>query len=269
MVLVLAGLAVAAAPPLAGDDAWARDAAVTGGLLTGWAATEFTPLKETLAPDACRWCVPDAFDLSVRRAVLEDDPGQAAAVSNLVGLGVLPAAGVASALVLVPTDVGWDGEGWGVRGRDALYVTEAIAAAAAINQAAKLSFGRERPFVWAGDADPSASAHERADYDLSFYSGHTTLAFASVGAVTSVAWLRGSRLWWVPAVVGAPIAGTVGYLRMAADKHWFSDVATGALIGTAVGVATPLVFHPRVGDHDVGLWVTGGDAPMMGLRGAF
>ncbi len=35
----------------------------------------------------------------------------------------------------------------------------------------------------------------------------------------------------------------MGYLRIAADKHYFSDVATAAIIGSIVGVGVPLIFH--------------------------
>jgi membrane-associated phospholipid phosphatase len=35
---------------------------------------------------------------------------------------------------------------------------------------------------------------------------------------------------------GLTLASTVGYLRIAADKHYFSDVVTAAIIGSIVGV---------------------------------
>ena len=52
----------------------------------------------------------------------------------------------------------------------------------------------------------------------SFYSEHTALAFS----MTS---------WNVR--VSVPIGGSVGYLRMAADKHYATDVLTGAAAGLA------------------------------------
>jgi membrane-associated phospholipid phosphatase len=39
------------------------------------------------------------------------------------------------------------------------------------------------------------------------------------------------------------MATSVGYLRIAADKHYFSDVMTAAVIGSIVGVGIPLLFH--------------------------
>jgi membrane-associated phospholipid phosphatase len=41
-----------------------------------------------------------------------------------------------------------------------------------------------------------------------------------------------------------------GYLRIAADKHYLSDVLTGALLGSAMGVAIPLLLHPRRTESD-------------------
>lgn len=62
---------------------------------------------------------------------------------------------------------------------------------------------------------------------LSFPSGHTSEAFASAELIrmefqTTQPWLG---------VVGYLIATTTGYLRMYNNKHWFSDVITGAGIG--------------------------------------
>jgi membrane-associated phospholipid phosphatase len=32
-------------------------------------------------------------------------------------------------------------------------------------------------------------------------------------------------------------------LRIAADKHWLTDVATGMTVGAAAGIVVPYVFH--------------------------
>ena len=41
------------------------------------------------------------------------------------------------------------------------------------------------------------------------------------------------------------LASAVGYLRIAGDMHYLTDVLAGAAIGTAVGVAMPLALHGR------------------------
>ena len=82
-----------------------------------------------------------------------------------------------------------------------------------------------------------------SDDNLSFFSGHTTLAFAVATAAGTINTLRGYRL--APLVWGAgmTMAVSVGYLRIAADKHYFSDVMTGAVVGSLIGVGVPLIFH--------------------------
>jgi PAP2 superfamily protein len=40
--------------------------------------------------------------------------------------------------------------------------------------------------------------------------------------------------------IGLGLAAAVGYLRVAGDAHWLTDVLAGAAAGTAFGVAVPL-----------------------------
>jgi len=77
----------------------------------------------------------------------------------------------------------------------------------------------------------------------SFPSGHTTAAFAVASAVTSE-----SRRWWPRGVwVVAPVmyggATLVGLSRMYHNKHWASDVALGAAIGTFSGLKVVRYSH--------------------------
>ena len=61
-------------------------------------------------------------------------------------------------------------------------------------------------------------SRDRPDHSnrFSFYSGHTSNAFAAAG-------------WRYE--VGIPIAIGTGYLRAAANKHYLTDVAVGAAAG--------------------------------------
>jgi membrane-associated phospholipid phosphatase len=69
------------------------------------------------------------------------------------------------------------------------------------------------------------------------------VAFALATASGTVATMRGYR--WAPVVwsVGGVVAAVTGYLRIAADKHWLSDVVVGAVVGAGVGFALPYLFH--------------------------
>ncbi len=55
--------------------------------------------------------------------------------------------------------------------------------------------------------------------------------------------MRGYRLASVVWATSLPMAAATGYLRIAADKHYLTDVLTGALIGSAVGFLVPFAFH--------------------------
>jgi membrane-associated phospholipid phosphatase len=129
-------------------------------------------------------------------------------------------------------DLGWHG-------------TEAVLVGEGVTFILKGAAGRSRPFV-SNDTIPH-------DFDLgrgfkdpewqSFPSGHSTTAFAAASAVTDE-----TSLWWPKSVwvVGAIMYGgatLVGLSRMYHNKHWASDVALGAMIGTFSGKKVVLASH--------------------------
>ena len=91
----------------------------------------------------------------------------------------------------------------------------------------------------------SRSPRHPADNNVSFYSSHTSFAFSLAVSTGTVASMR--RYRWAPAVWAAGLAGAaaVGYLRIAADQHYFTDVLAGAAAGSAVGFAVPTGFIAR------------------------
>jgi membrane-associated phospholipid phosphatase len=122
---------------------------------------------------------------------------------------------------------------------DLLLVAEATALAADLTQAVKYAVGRQRPRTLHAPAGQARGP----DDDLSFWSGHTSLAFSLVASAGTVSTMRGypSAPWiWGG---GAALAAGVGYLRMAGDAHWLTDVLAGAAAGIAVGVAVPKLLH--------------------------
>ena len=68
----------------------------------------------------------------------------------------------------------------------------------------------------------------------------------------TVASMRGYRLAPLVWTAGILFGVGTGYTRIAADRHYFTDVIAGAGIGTVIGAGIPLLFHsPRspLGEH--------------------
>lgn len=233
---LLAAPARAAGPhPLRGDDR--TDLAVTGAAAGVWLLGEV--LKPELAPSVCRFCKANALDVWARDRLVLSDATLAARGSDVLAFALMPAAVTAHQL-LAARAAGDGGEGW----RDLLYVAEAASLSMAVNQVVKLAVGRQRPFVRYGNWAPGSREGDPDD-NLSFYSGHSALAFSIASAAGTVSTLRGyGSAPWVWAV-GMTLATGVGYLRMAGDKHWLTDVVVGAAVGGGVGAAVPLLLHGR------------------------
>ena len=103
------------------------------------------------------------------------------------------------------------------------------------------------------------------DDNMSFISGHAALAFSVATAAGMVAHRRGYQLEPVIWAVGFTLAGSTAYLRIAADKHYFTDVLAGSLVGSAFGVAVPLLLHSGVlRRHQLNVAPTGNGVMLSG-----
>jgi membrane-associated phospholipid phosphatase len=254
-------------PRLRYDTAIDGPVVLTGGAL--WITSEL--LKGALASRACRWCDRSAnggdslngVDASVRNALKAEPTDAAEVASNVLGFAALPALTLGTDALVARRD-GRASE-WPA---DALVIIEAAILAADLNQAAKFAFGRERPFVHALAADQKGATAHPSDNNVSFFSGHTTLAFALATATGTVATMRDYRA--APAVwaIGMPLAALTGYLRIAADKHYFTDVLAGAVVGGTMGALVPYLLHRPRGEVAVAP-TSGGGVPAMSVGGAF
>jgi membrane-associated phospholipid phosphatase len=135
---------------------------------------------------------------------------------------------------------------------DAVILVETVAVQAALNQLVKFAVGRERPFVHILPAGEKRLTPAPSDNNLSFYSGHSSLAFSLAVGAGTIAHLRGYRSEPVIWAVGLPLAAGAAYLRMAADKHYATDVIVGSIVGAALGVAVPSLFHGRAASGQSG-----------------
>jgi membrane-associated phospholipid phosphatase len=122
-------------------------------------------------------------------------------------------------------DLGWHG-------------TESVLLAEAFTYVLKGAVGRARPFV-SGAKDPNdfefGGGWSSGGQRRSFPSGHTSTAFAAAASVTAEV----SEWWpqhdWLIGLTMYGGATMVGLSRMYHNRHWASDVALGAAIGTFSG----------------------------------
>jgi hypothetical protein len=218
----------------------ASDGSVTlvGGAL--WVAG--LALWPQLSPRSCRWCEVNALDGGVRDALVwRDDPHLAGDLSDAAGFMLAPAAAYGLDLLAASHDQAR--QGWGV---DALLITEATFLALDANLITKVLVARERPDVHAAGA--AGGRLHTDDDDVSFSSGHATETFAFAAATGTVSTLRGYRWAADSWIAGGVIAAGTAYLRIAADRHWLTDVLVGMITGVCIGVAVPLLFHQPVGE---------------------
>ncbi len=215
------------------------DLPVLIGFTGVWGITE--GFKDQIAPQECKWCTPGKIDRATRNGLVWSDYDAAALSSDIIAYGVIPAL----SLTLTLVGVGREGE-WRKIHEDLIVALEAVAVSAALANAIKLMTARQRPYArYASEPIPFA---DDSDQNLGFPSGHTSFAFSLATGFASVATLRGRKLAPVFWGVGVPLAGFVGYLRIAGDRHYLGDVLVGAGLGTLVGVGLPfLLHHPRWG----------------------
>jgi membrane-associated phospholipid phosphatase len=211
--------------------------AVTVGLGAAYLTAEFG-FHRQLAPDECRWCTPDAFDASMRNALRWNDTGLANTLSNVTGYVLAPV-----------TAVGWmmlaSGEHRTRRRAydDVTPVIQSAIVASLLQHVTKLAVARQRPY--AHYAAPGTLVPSEED-NVSFFSGHTTLTFSLAVSAGTVANMRGYAFAPYIWASGLTLAATTGYLRVAADRHYVTDVLTGAAVGSLVGCVWPRLIHPHL-----------------------
>ncbi len=222
------------------------DLTITLAAGTTWLTLELA--GSAIAPERCTWCDRNAdgsnslnvFDRAGRNALRWSNTRAADIASTVFSFGLAPAAGVGIGALIAKYDDRLD-----ELPEDVLIVAEAAMIASDLNGVVKLLVARERPNVHARSPEQRAAQREPGD-NLSFFSGHATLAFSLAVSAGTVASMRRHRLAPVMWASGLFFASIGGYLRIAADKHYLTDVLTGAAVGSAVGFAVPFFFHaPR------------------------
>jgi len=241
--LILTGL-TAAAPARAERDPLRYDLTVDLSLTLSaaalWGGSEV--LKSHFAPVTCRICGTNALDAGARDRLLWSNPERARTISDALAFGLLPAGVLAHSLLAARAG----GDSWKEGMVDVLVIAEAATLAGSLGQLVKFAAGRQRPFVHSGNYPEANRAHDPDD-NLSFWSGHSSLTFSLAVGAGTVAYLRGdpSAPWILAA--GLTAAAATGWLRIAGDKHYLTDVLTGAAVGSLAGWAIPYYVHRREG----------------------
>lgn len=148
---------------------------------------------------------------------------------------------------------------------DGAVFAETLLVNGALVEAAKVIVQRPLPRTYAGDPK---LLHDPGGY-RSFYSGHTSTVFAALGAAAYTLRLReGEQVW--PWLVTGAVGASVAVERVAAGRHFPSDVLVGAAAGLAVGVAVPWLHARPARDGAAMQFVPlGGGAPGLSAVGRF
>ena len=233
LLLALAPSTRASEPPIPLQYNLALDVSITAAL--GLSVVLLSIYQPEMLPAECRWCASPGIDVATRNALVWEEHARTADVISTVLDAALPAAAV-SYLLLSASGAGDFNAGL----VDSLLVTEAVAGALLVNQVVKLLVARKRPYAFFA----SDRGYSKSEDHLSFYGGHTSFAFSVVAAAVTVASMRGYPGVGLAAGLGFTVAAGIGYLRIAADQHWLTDILVGAAAGGLMGWAIPRIFHP-------------------------
>lgn len=88
----------------------------------------------------------------------------------------------------------------------------------------------------------------------SFVGGHSLMAFASAGLTCThhleSPWIAGNvEAAAMTCGSSLVLATALGFMRLAVDRHWASDIALGSAMGAAIGFAMPYLLHYRAPGH--------------------
>jgi hypothetical protein len=233
---------------VAWNPSWPRfrkaEVAFTGGLTLQVAAALFlypTPKRN--------WEGGILFDDVVRDALVlrsREARNTASQVSDYLyyGLAVLPMALDAG---IVAAGVHGSGD---VAGQMLAMDLESYALAGAIAMSAE-KLGRVRPVDRGCQKDPNYSGRcgNDAQLNVSFMSGHTTIAFTGAGLTCAhhrhLPLYGGGAPDVMACAVALAAATTAGTLRVASDSHYATDVLLGAGVGLFAGYGLPELLHYR------------------------
>lgn len=152
-----------------------------------------------------------------------------------------------------------DGSVSGFLGYTLMYA-QALSIQNGLNQIARSAKLWPRPYIYAEEGEGrEAAENAKGEAYGSFFSGHASAAFTTAVFTAKLFDEMNpaspySGIVWATSL---SLAGFVGVLRIAAGKHYPTDVVAGALVGTGVSILV-LESH-RVSSKKASLWVGPGN----------
>ncbi len=139
-------------------------------------------------------------------------------------------------------DVGW---------QQGLITAETLMITSAVQGTVNWLVARERPYGegCAGPAESTTRDCRTRNRYWSFFSGHSAQSFAAAGVNClhhrKVPLYGGGAAEDWSCVAGFGMALSTALFRVVTDVHYATDVTTGALVGTALGLGLPYLLHYR------------------------
>jgi len=216
-----------------------RQSEANADLYNGLTFLTGTALLSSLGEPTRRWSAINRLDDESRDGLRIGSPGArrkadlASDLTLITSLAVIPLASIGAKFLRTGDCI----EAWDMT----TDFIESFGLTLMITESLKLATGRPRPFV--RDCGPGAQSDATCDGDdrfKSFISGHSSLAATGAGLTCAFsfkreAWGSSTAAKWTPCLLGTATALSTGLLRVAADRHWLTDVASGFLIGATVG----------------------------------
>jgi membrane-associated phospholipid phosphatase len=224
---LVAAQAPAVSPVRYRVSAWDAASVAAGGVLALIPDAAGLPT----GPAPCGPCDPTSV-LSIDRAALHNASGGAETAGDVLLLGVAGLSGLASLDGATTAQV---------RGHVAVFANS-LAWTLATTEWLKVLVHRNRPVLY-GAPDPAAIADR--DNRRSLPSAHASLAFAAATTYLMIAQREHLPHRTRNAILLYAGALGVAALRVAAGKHFPTDVAAGAALGTGMGWLAARV-HPTV-----------------------
>jgi membrane-associated phospholipid phosphatase len=217
-------------------------------------------------PSAPKWSS-TGFDDWVRGwlRIPGEDGRNAAALTSDFFVYTLAAAPFINAFFVA----GWEHERMDVAWKLAALDAETLLTVTFVTLSLQKLTARERPFVKECQINPSLSECSIGGKYASFPSAHTSVVFAAVALECfHHGFLDTTHTGWGGAVCPVTIVVATGtaVLRIAADRHWATDVITGALLGGGLGYAIPALHLAFAGNKETTAVITPAISPSyMGL----